>query len=191
MAKKIIRSMKGLWKDEASVTAIEYGLIAALIAVIIITAVALVGTDCNRQGIGATVRIGDQVRPILCGDSYLSCSPAEAHFGLKTAQEIQVRWPCGKTQVIRNVPVRSRVLITEGRENTNALTKREQVKFKTPLPTLPIPEPGAIVATAILPCLSFIGNEDKMRLACCTKVEGDIEVQSKPPMNLFGDNFFS
>ena len=84
-----------------------------------------------------------------------------------------------------------RVLITEGRENTNPLTKREQVKFKTPLPTLPIPEPGAIVATAILPCLSFIGNEDKMRLACCTKVEGDIEVQSKPPMNLFGDNFFS
>jgi pilus assembly protein Flp/PilA len=32
-------------RDESGVTAIEYGLIAALIAVVIITAVALVGTD--------------------------------------------------------------------------------------------------------------------------------------------------
>ena len=49
MAKKITRFMKGLWKDEAGVTAIEYGLIAALIAVIIITAVALVGTDMSNM----------------------------------------------------------------------------------------------------------------------------------------------
>ena len=49
MAKKITRFMKGLWKDEAGVTAIEYGLIAALIAVIIITAVALVGTDMRNM----------------------------------------------------------------------------------------------------------------------------------------------
>jgi pilus assembly protein Flp/PilA len=32
-------------RDQSGVTAIEYGLIAALIAVVIITAVALVGTD--------------------------------------------------------------------------------------------------------------------------------------------------
>jgi pilus assembly protein Flp/PilA len=32
-------------KDQAGVTAIEYGLIAALIAVVIITAVTTVGTD--------------------------------------------------------------------------------------------------------------------------------------------------
>jgi len=32
-------------KDESGVTAIEYGLIAALIAVVIITAVTLVGTN--------------------------------------------------------------------------------------------------------------------------------------------------
>ena len=49
MAKMITRFMKGLWKDEAGVTAIEYGLIAALIAVIIITAVALVGTDMRNM----------------------------------------------------------------------------------------------------------------------------------------------
>lgn len=33
------------WRDEAGVTAIEYGLIAALIAVVIILAVTAVGTD--------------------------------------------------------------------------------------------------------------------------------------------------
>ena len=33
--------------DQAGVTAIEYGLIASLIAVVIITAVKLVGTDLN------------------------------------------------------------------------------------------------------------------------------------------------
>jgi len=40
---KLIR----FFKDEEGVTAIEYGLIAALIAVFIITAVGLVGTDLD------------------------------------------------------------------------------------------------------------------------------------------------
>jgi pilus assembly protein Flp/PilA len=35
-------------RDESGVTAIEYGLIAALIAVVIITAVTLVGTDLTN-----------------------------------------------------------------------------------------------------------------------------------------------
>ena len=30
-----------------------------------------------------------------------------------------------------------------------------------------------------------------MRLACQTKVHGDITVETKPPLNLFGENFFS
>ena len=49
MAKKITRFIKGFGKDEAGVTAIEYGLIAALIAVIIITAVSIVGTDMRNM----------------------------------------------------------------------------------------------------------------------------------------------
>jgi len=35
------------WRDDRGVTAIEYGLIAALIAVVIISAVTLVGTELN------------------------------------------------------------------------------------------------------------------------------------------------
>ena len=40
-----MQAIKNFINDEAGVTAIEYGLIAALIAVVIITAVALVGTN--------------------------------------------------------------------------------------------------------------------------------------------------
>ncbi len=39
--------------------------------------------------------------------------------------------------------------------------------------------------------LAYIGNEGKMRLACQTKVNGDITVETKPPLNLYGENFFS
>ena len=39
--------------------------------------------------------------------------------------------------------------------------------------------------------LAYIGNEETMRLACQTAVMGDMEVQTQPPLNLFGDNFFS
>lgn len=71
-----------------------------------------------------------------------------------------------------------RVLVKQGMENTNALTTREWIKFR-----LPGPDP--------MPAMAYIGNEDKMRLACCTKVFGDVEVESGPEVNLFGENFFS
>ena len=43
----IIAGLKNFIKDEEGVTAIEYGLIAALIAIVIIVATALVGTRLN------------------------------------------------------------------------------------------------------------------------------------------------
>jgi pilus assembly protein Flp/PilA len=49
MTSRISRFSKGLWKHEAGATAIEYGLIAALIAVVIIAAVAIVGTDLSNM----------------------------------------------------------------------------------------------------------------------------------------------
>ncbi len=72
-----------------------------------------------------------------------------------------------------------RVNITEGMENTSPMTVREQMKFKY----LPIPDP--------MPCLAYLGNEETMRLACMTKVEGDVVVETKPQVNMFGENFFS
>ena len=75
-----------------------------------------------------------------------------------------------------------RVLITKGAENTNKLTLREWLKFKTVVPT-PMPDP--------VPCLAYVGHEDTMRLACCVKVHGDVTVVTKPDIDLFGENFFS
>lgn len=72
-----------------------------------------------------------------------------------------------------------RVLIKKGMENTNPMTLREKFKFLVPLPE---PVPGS---------LAFIGHEDEMRLACMTQDNGDIEVESSPEINLFGENFFS
>jgi len=76
-----------------------------------------------------------------------------------------------------------RVLITKGMENTNKQTLREYLKFKTIVPTGGVPDP--------IPPLAYVGHEDTMRLACCTTVHGDIEVETGPEINLFGENFFS
>lgn len=75
-----------------------------------------------------------------------------------------------------------RMLITKGMENTNPMTNREKLKFKSPIP-VPVPDP--------LPCLAYIGHEDTMRLSCMTQVNGDIEVETAPKLDLFGENFFS
>lgn len=39
--------------------------------------------------------------------------------------------------------------------------------------------------------LAYIGNEQTMRLACRTRVMGDMEVVTRPEFNLTGENFFS
>jgi ferredoxin len=64
-----------------------------------------------------------------------------------------------------------RVLITKGMENTSPM--------------------GLIERSRLGYSMAYIGNEQTMRLACQTNVNGDIEVLTKPPLNLYGENFFS
>ena len=64
-----------------------------------------------------------------------------------------------------------RVLVTKGMENTSSK--------------------GLLESARLGVSLAYIGNEATMRLACQTKVEGDITVTTCPPLNLFGENFFS
>ena len=71
-----------------------------------------------------------------------------------------------------------RVKIVKGMENASPMGVIEKFRFYNPLP-----DP--------FPCMAYIGNEDTMRLACQTKVYGDLEVETGPPLNLFGENFFS
>ncbi len=65
-----------------------------------------------------------------------------------------------------------RVLITKGMENTSPMGIVETIRLKKM-------------------SMAYIGNESTMRLSCQTLVNGDIEVQTRPPLNLFGENFFS
>ena len=79
-----------------------------------------------------------------------------------------------------------RVKIVKGMENASPMGLVEKLRFKVPVPT-PL-TPGGLDP---IPCMAFIGNEDTMRLACQTKVLGDMEVETGPELNLFGENFFS
>ena len=65
-------------------------------------AVRLIGR-APRDGIGARVRVGSQVRTITTATSYASSRPPVAHFGLgdtNTPPEIVVTWPDGSTQAV-------------------------------------------------------------------------------------------
>ena len=79
-----------------------------------------------------------------------------------------------------------RVLITKGMENTNTMGIVERARFRCPIPT-----PVTPLGLDPLPSMAYIGNEDTMRLACQTTVHGDIEVDTGPELDLFGENFFS
>lgn len=89
-------------------------------------ALRLVGTDSNRDGVGARVSVhfGDRVvmKEVKAGSSYLSQSALELTFGLgnnKVAERVEIRWPSGTIETIEAVPARSRLTLVEGKK-TNA-----------------------------------------------------------------------
>ncbi len=51
--------MTRLWKNESGATAIEYGLIAALVAVVLITALTLLGGSLSDMFNGISNTLGD------------------------------------------------------------------------------------------------------------------------------------
>lgn len=66
----------------------------------------LVGTRSNRDGIGASVRIENQANVMTTSVGYASSSHAGVHVGLGTARtlpKIEIRWPSGHVQVLRDV----------------------------------------------------------------------------------------
>ena len=79
-----------------------------------------------------------------------------------------------------------RVTITKGMDNLSPMGMVEKLRFRCPVPT-PV-TPGGVDP---VPCLAFVGNEETMRLACQCKVHGDVEVETGPELDLFGENFFS
>jgi ferredoxin len=51
-------------------------------------------------------------------------------------------------------------------------------------------EKGAMIAHP-LTFFARLGHEKDLRLACQTQVNGDIEVQTQPPVNWHGENYWS
>ena len=72
----------------------------------------LVGTKSNRMGIGAQVKLttpegGSQYNHVTTSVGFASSSDSRVHFGLGRAQgiaEIEIRWPSGIRQVLKDVP---------------------------------------------------------------------------------------
>jgi hypothetical protein len=93
-------------------------------------AVALEGTQSNRYGIGATVRVTaagrTQARAVLSQSSYYSLDDFRAHFGLgsaATVERIEVRWPSGSTESATNVSADRLVRFREGQGLVEALRR--------------------------------------------------------------------
>jgi hypothetical protein len=80
----------------------------------------LVGVKSNRDAIGAQVRIstpaGDQFATVSTSGSYQSSSDKRVHFGLGSAElvrEIEIRWPSGIRQTLKNVKADQIMTVTE------------------------------------------------------------------------------
>ncbi len=70
----------------------------------------LIGHKSNRDGIGAEIKVtssvGTQFVTVSTAGSYLSSNDKRAHFGLgadAVARSVEIRWPSGVVQVMKNV----------------------------------------------------------------------------------------
>jgi len=73
--------------------------------------VSLQGTKSNRDGIGTKIKVSaggkTQFNHMTTASGYASSSAGPVHFGLgdaKMADEVEVRWPSGVVQTLKNVP---------------------------------------------------------------------------------------
>ncbi len=76
----------------------------------------LIGVKSNRDGIGARVTIGQQVRTMTSAVGYASSSHAGLHFGLGPAAgavRVEVQWPSGTRQVVEGVKANQVIDIRE------------------------------------------------------------------------------
>jgi len=69
--------------------------------------VTLRGTRSNRDGFGARVQVNGQTRFATSAGSYESANDKRLHFGLGSAKTatVEVNWPSGTKQTLRDVPV--------------------------------------------------------------------------------------
>jgi hypothetical protein len=81
----------------------------------------LQGSRSNRDGYGARVKVTqgskEQLREVRCNSSYASASDPRPHFGFgpsDRAVDVEIRWPSGTIDRIKNVAVDQLIHVVEG-----------------------------------------------------------------------------
>jgi enediyne biosynthesis protein E4 len=79
---------------------------------------ALTGTRSNRDGIGARVVVNGQTQDVTTSGSYLSASDKRVHFGLgsSTRASVDILWPSGVHQILKDVKVDQVLPVQEPRQ---------------------------------------------------------------------------
>jgi hypothetical protein len=86
----------------------------------------LIGTKSNRNAFGSrvTVRYGDkvQVQEAMSQSSYVSSNDPRLHFGLGSAEsvDIEIRWPLGLVEQHKSVQVNRLITFKEGTGTINS-----------------------------------------------------------------------
>lgn len=82
--------------------------------------VELIGTDQNRDAIGAKIQLKTadriQIREVYAGESYMSSNSFIVEFGVGNATQVetlQVIWLNGDTQARHNIPTNQRIRVTQ------------------------------------------------------------------------------
>jgi hypothetical protein len=88
----------------------------------------LVGTKSNRGAVGARITVTSATRPqieeVKAGSSYLSTSDPRLHFGLagdSVMDKVEIRWPNGNIETLKNVPADAIYTIVEGQGITGTI----------------------------------------------------------------------
>ena len=79
-------------------------------------ALRLVGTQSNRDGVGAVVRMGRQARWVKSAAGYASSIRRPVHFGLGDSEDpvsIRIGWPSGHTQTVDPIEPNRTATVTE------------------------------------------------------------------------------
>ncbi len=97
--------------------------------------IALRGTRSNRDGIGARIRVvsatvGAQYNHMTTSVCYASSSDGPVHFGLgpdRIARMVEIHWPSGTVQTLRDVPADRVLKVTEPDEHRPSGAQRPPV----------------------------------------------------------------
>ncbi|HWO02137.1 MAG TPA: CRTAC1 family protein [Blastocatellia bacterium] len=94
--------------------------------------VKLIGTKSNRSAIGSRLRLRTaahlQAQEITSQSSYYSHNDSRLHFGLgpnKKADQLEIRWPSGQTEVIKDIAANQILTIKEGSGIVSSLGSRK------------------------------------------------------------------